>query len=88
MENIIGRIYKPDIAIVPIGDKFTMVPFEGALAAMWLNPQIVIPMHYNTFPAIAQDPVVFSNFVKQLNPKIEVVIFNPGEYYKPEIIKE
>ena len=65
-----------------------MGPFEGALAAMWLNPQIVIPMHYNTFPAIAQDPVVFSNFVKQLNPKIEVVIFNPGEYYKPEIIKE
>ena len=54
MENVIGKIYKPDIAMVPIGDKFTMGPFEGALAAMWLAPKVVIPMHYNTFPVIFQ----------------------------------
>ena len=57
----------PDIALLPIGDKFTMGPFEAALGTMWMNPKVVIPMHYNTFPAIAQDPVVFSNFVKQLS---------------------
>ncbi|MDD5959393.1 metal-dependent hydrolase [Methanobrevibacter wolinii] len=82
MENIIGRIYKPDVLMVPIGDKFTMGPFEGALATHWMSPKVVIPMHYNTFPAIEQDPVVFSNFVKQLNPSIDVVIMNPGETYE------
>ena len=43
--------------MVPIGDKFTMGPFEAALASMWLNPKVVIPMHYNTFPPIEQDPL-------------------------------
>ena len=52
MKDIIGDIYKPDIVMVPIGDKFTMGPFEAALASMWLNPKVVIPMHYNTFPPI------------------------------------
>jgi len=45
-------------------------------------------MHYNTFPAIEQDPVIFNNFVKQLNPNIQVVIMNPLEYYKPDFEKE
>jgi L-ascorbate metabolism protein UlaG (beta-lactamase superfamily) len=88
MENVIGKIYKPDIAMVPIGDKFTMGPFEGALAAMWLAPKVVIPMHYNTFPVIEQDPAVFSNFVNQLHPKVDVVVMNPLEYYKPDFEKE
>lgn len=82
MKNIIGEIYKPDICLVPIGDKFTMGPFEAALASMWYNPKVVIPMHYNTFPPIEQDTTIFSNFVNQLNPNIDVVIMNPGEYFK------
>ena len=69
-----------------IGDKFTMGPFEAALASMWLNPKAVIPMHYNTFPPIEQDPAVFANFVSQFNPNIDVVVMNPDEYfeYNPE----
>ncbi|MDL2246173.1 metal-dependent hydrolase [Methanobrevibacter sp. OttesenSCG-928-K11] len=82
METVIGEIYKPDIAIVPIGDKFTMGPFEGALATMWLNPKLAIPMHYDTYPVIEQDPLVYSNFVKQLNPKIDVLVLNSGEFYE------
>lgn len=82
MKNIIGDIYKPDIVFIPIGDKFTMGPFEGALATRWLSPKMAIPMHYNTFPAIEQDPSIYSNFVKQLDPNIDVVIMNPGEYFK------
>jgi L-ascorbate metabolism protein UlaG (beta-lactamase superfamily) len=82
------ELYRPNIALLPIGGTYTMDVEHAVVAADWLGAKTVIPMHYNTFPAIAQDPVVFSNFVKQLNPKIEVVIFNPGEYYKPEIIKE
>lgn len=82
MKTIIGEIYKPDLALVPIGDKFTMGPFEAALASMWLNPKAVIPMHYNTFPPIVQDPTVFANFVMQFNPKISTVILNPNEYFE------
>ena len=67
---------------------FSEGPFEGALAAMWLAPKVVIPMHYNTFPVIEQDPAIFSNFVNQLHPNVEVVIMNPLEYYKPDFVKE
>ena len=84
MKTIIGEIYKPDIVLVPIGDKFTMGPFEAALATRWMNPKVVIPMHYNTFPPIEQDPLIFANFVSQLNPNIDVVILNPDEYFKYE----
>ena len=82
METIIGKIYKPDILMVPIGDKFTMGPFEAALATRWIDPKIAIPMHYNTFPPIEQNPTVYANFVNQLNPNIDVEILNPGEYIK------
>ena len=84
MKTIIGEIYKPDIVLVPIGDKFTMGPFEAALATRWMNPKVVIPMHYNTFPPIEQDPSIFANFVSQLNPNIDVVVLNPDEYFKYE----
>lgn len=87
MKNVIGEIYKPDIAILPIGDKFTMGPFPAAVAAMWINPQVVIPMHYNTFPVIEQDPTIFSNFVTQLNPSIRTVVLNPMETYEVDIEK-
>lgn len=82
MKTIIGEIYKPDIIMVPIGDKFTMGPFEAALATRWIDPKVAIPMHYNTFPPIEQDPAIYANFVNQLNPNIDVVILNPGEYFE------
>ena len=82
MKDIIGAIYKPDVVMVPIGDKFTMGPFEAALGTMWMNPKVVIPMHYNTFPPIEQDPAIFANFVSQFNPNIDVVVMNPNEYYE------
>ena len=67
-------------------DKFTMGPFEAALATRWIDSKVAIPMHYNTFPPIEQDPSIYANFVSQLNPNIDVVILNPGEYfeYNPE----
>ena len=57
-------------------------PFEAALASMWYNPKVVIPMHYGTFPPIEQDPTIFANFVTQFNPNIDVVVMNPGEYFE------
>lgn len=51
-----------------------------------VDSKVAIPMHYNTFPPIEQDPSIYANFVSQLNPNIDVVILNPGEYfeYNPE----
>lgn len=73
MKFVIGEIYQPDIALLPIGNIFTMDPKEAAIAASWINPEFVIPMHYNSFPSIAQDPNEFEKMVtncKTLIPKV------------------
>jgi len=73
MKFVIGEVYKPDIALLPIGNIFTMDPGEAAIAAKWINPDYVIPMHYNSFPSIAQDPKDFEKLVqncKILIPKV------------------
>ena len=73
MKFVIGEIYKPDIAILPIGNIFTMDPKEASIAARWIDPEFVIPMHYNSFPSIAQDPEDFKRSVsncKTLVPKV------------------
>jgi L-ascorbate metabolism protein UlaG (beta-lactamase superfamily) len=82
MRNVIGHIYNPDIAILPIGDRYTMGPFEAAIAAEWINPEIIIPMHYNTYPAIEQNPLEYSDMVRKSNRNVEVVILEPGEGYR------
>ncbi len=82
MKTIIGDIYKPDIALLPIGDRYTMGPFEASIAAEWINPEIIIPMHYNTFPVIEQDPEEFANRVESINKETKVVILEPGQIYK------
>jgi L-ascorbate metabolism protein UlaG (beta-lactamase superfamily) len=54
--KLIGEIYKPDLACLPIGDIFTMGPREAALAIKLLGVQHVIPMHYATFPSLTGTP--------------------------------
>ena len=73
MKFVIGEVYKPDIAILPIGNIFTMDMKEASIAAGWINPEFVIPMHYNTFPSIAQNPKEFEKLVtncKTLIPNV------------------
>lgn len=73
MKFTIGEIYKPDIAMLPIGNIFTMDPTEASIAAEWINPKIVIPMHYNSFPSIEQNPEEFKKLVtncETLIPKV------------------
>jgi len=76
--ELIGELYKPEIAFLPIGDRFTMGIREAAMAAKMIAPRIVIPMHYNTFPPVEQDPFAFKEAVESLCPT-EVVILNPGD---------
>jgi L-ascorbate metabolism protein UlaG (beta-lactamase superfamily) len=53
-----------DVALLPIGDNFTMGPDDAAAAAKLLRARTVIPEHYNTWPVIAQDPEVFKRKVE------------------------
>jgi L-ascorbate metabolism protein UlaG (beta-lactamase superfamily) len=82
MKTVIRNIYQPDIALLPIGDRFTMGPMEASIAAQWINPQVVIPMHYNTFPIIEQNPLEYAERVERLNPDIQVIALEPGEQYE------
>lgn len=57
--KLIGERESIDLAFVPIGDNFTMGPEDAKLAVEWLQAKRVIPIHYNTFPLIKQDPKAF-----------------------------
>lgn len=62
--KMIGEMNDIDVAFVPIGDNFTMGPEDALIAADWINAKIVVPVHYNTFPVIEQDPDAFAAKVK------------------------
>ncbi len=53
--KMIGELYKPDIAMIPCGDRFTMGTDHATRAAELIQPRYAIPIHYKTFGALAQD---------------------------------
>jgi L-ascorbate metabolism protein UlaG (beta-lactamase superfamily) len=57
--QLLGQRNKIDVAMLPIGDNYTMGPDDAVAAAEFLKAGLVLPMHYNTFPPIQQDPKVF-----------------------------
>jgi L-ascorbate metabolism protein UlaG (beta-lactamase superfamily) len=61
--KIIGELYKPDVAMVPIGDLYTMGPREAAYACRLLKPKTIIGMHYGTFPALTGTPAALKTFL-------------------------
>ena len=67
---------KVDVALVPIGDNFTMGPEDAARAIHMIQPGIAIPHHYDTWELIAVDP---ARFVEGVGDAAEVVILKPGE---------
>lgn len=74
-----SRLHGVDLALLPIGDYYTMGPRDAAIAAQLISPKAVIPMHYNTFPLIKQDPELFKSLVEQLVPRVKVYVLKPGE---------
>ena len=77
--KLIGELYKPDVALLPIGGFFTMDPRQAAMATGLINPKIAIPMHYGTWPPIEQDPKEFEKLAKK-SSKAKIVILKPGEH--------
>ncbi|GAE28098.1 metal-dependent hydrolase [Halalkalibacter wakoensis JCM 9140] len=59
--KLIGERNSIDLAFLPIGDNFTMGPEDATVAAEWLQAKRVVPIHYNTFPVIEQDPIEFAD---------------------------
>ena len=74
------KLYQPDVALVPIGDHYTMGPKEAAWAVEMVKPKIAIPIHYGTFPPLAGDPNDFKQFVAD-RCDTEVLIADPGEQF-------
>lgn len=72
---LIGRIYAPDVAVLPIGDHYTMGPREAAVALELLGTKRCIPCHYGTFPLLTGTP----EELRRLAPGVEVIAPQPGE---------
>ncbi len=75
--KLIGELETIDLALIPIGDNFTMGPEDALLAAKWLKAKRVIPIHYDTFPLIEQDP---KKFIDQLETS-EGILPEVGEVF-------
>lgn len=75
--SIIRELYQPDVALLPIGDVFTMGPREAAYACKLLQPKTVVPMHFNTFPVLTGTPQDLDSRIKNMG--IELMIMRPGE---------
>lgn len=67
-----------DLAVLPIGDNFTMGPDDALIAVKLLRPQHVIPIHYNTWELIAQDPHAWARRV-EAETEAKVHVLNPGD---------
>lgn len=76
MQLLKGRV---DVALLPIGDNFTMGPEDAVRAVEFIEPEVVIPIHYNTWPPIAQDPEAFKAAV---GDRARVEIVAPGGSYE------
>jgi L-ascorbate metabolism protein UlaG (beta-lactamase superfamily) len=75
--RLIGEMYHPTIAFLPIGDLYTMGPEQAAKACEFLGVKQVVPMHYGTFPALTGTPAALRELVE---PKgIQVLELKPGE---------
>jgi L-ascorbate metabolism protein UlaG (beta-lactamase superfamily) len=75
--QLFKELYAPAVAILPIGDNFTMGPQHAALAAKYLGAKTIIPVHYGTFPALTGTPDELRAHLK--GSGIEIVAPKPGE---------
>ena len=74
--KLIGEMNDIDLAFLPIGDNFTMGVADAVKAVEFLNPKIVVPIHYKTWPIIDVEPTEFADKLK--GSKTKVIIIEPG----------
>lgn len=76
---LIGELYRPKVALLPIGGRFTMDIRAAVMATKLIKPEIVVPMHYNTFDVIRADPWKFQKMVED-ETDAEAVVLEPGDF--------
>jgi L-ascorbate metabolism protein UlaG (beta-lactamase superfamily) len=81
MRDVIGSFLEPDAAAVPVGDHFTMGPWQAAIAVDWLNVDHAFPMHYDTFPPIEVDTEQFESEVAATGSDAEVHVLDGDETF-------
>ncbi|MGB9605087.1 MAG: metal-dependent hydrolase, partial [Bryobacteraceae bacterium] len=79
--QLIAQLYRPQLAVLPVGGLYTMSPVEAALACKMLRPAKVIPTHYGTFPALSGRPQELAELIQDL-PETEVWTLQPGKPVK------
>src|SRR5947199_4161964 len=78
--QLIRELYKPDLALLPIGDFYTMGPKEAAVAVRMLGVNHVIPMHYGSFPILPGTPTAIREALQALGlDQGEVIDMKPGQ---------
>ena len=77
--RLIGEIYRPDVAMLPIGGHYTMGPKEAAAAAHMLAAKLILPLHFGTFPPLTRTP---EELAAQIGAGAKVVQWTPGESYE------
>ena len=77
--RLIGELYRPDLALLPIGDQVVMSPFEAAHATRLLGVGHVVPIHYGTFPFVPGTPEEFQKHVNEIAPGTTVHVMQPGD---------
>lgn len=76
--KLIGELYHPNIALLPIGGRYTMGVAEAMMAANFIGAKTVIPIHYNTWQKISADPLQFKKAIERTTD-IKVQVLKPGE---------
>jgi L-ascorbate metabolism protein UlaG (beta-lactamase superfamily) len=76
--KLIGELWQPDLAILPIGDHFTMDPKAAAYALRLLGCKLVLPVHYGTFPILAGTPAQLREAASDIEG-LQVFELSPGE---------
>ena len=77
--SLIQRLYRPTLAMLPIGDLYTMDPREAALACEFLQPKQVLPLHWGTFPALIGDPEQLAELVDEAGLQVDILSATTGE---------
>lgn len=77
--EILGRLFPMKVALLPIGNVFTMDPVQAAEAAKMLKAENVIPIHYMTFPILEQSSDAFVKLANEIAPDTKVIPLAVGE---------
>ena len=86
--KMLGERYNIDLACIPMGGNFTMDAEQASEAAKMLGAKMVLPMHFGTFPVLAQNTAEFTSKMRSKAPSVKVLALKPGETYELNRSKE